>query len=137
MFATRNATRKLCIINSSLVSDIYVDDDNKLHKVIGGADTVLNFSNGSVFEGNLELIGNSSKLIVSGLPKTPKIIFIQSLTSVDIKGFYSESDNINRGTRNNVSIGKKPFAVTDTGFTFDVDNKGSSYVGKCYYAVSY
>lgn len=125
------------ILNSSLVSDIYVGEDKKLHKIIGGADTVLNFSNGSVFEGNLEIIGNSSKLIVSDLPQPPKIIFIQSLTGVDIKGFYSESDNINRGSRNGVSISGKPFAVTDAGFTFDVDNKGSSYVGKCYYAVSY
>ena len=30
--------------NSSLVSDIYVGEDKKLHKVIGGADTVLPFS---------------------------------------------------------------------------------------------
>lgn len=29
-----------------MVSDIYVGDDNKLHKVIGGADTVLPFSKG-------------------------------------------------------------------------------------------
>lgn len=45
MFATRNATRRLCIINSSLVSNIYVGSDGKLHKVQGGADTVLPFNN--------------------------------------------------------------------------------------------
>lgn len=31
-------------VNNSLVSDIYVGDDGKLHKVQGGADTVLPFS---------------------------------------------------------------------------------------------
>lgn len=34
-------------VNSSLVSDIYVGDDGNLHKVIGGADTVLPFSSGA------------------------------------------------------------------------------------------
>lgn len=34
-------------VNSSLVSDIYVGDDGKLHKVVGGADTVLPFSSGA------------------------------------------------------------------------------------------
>lgn len=33
-------------LNSNLISDIYVGDDGKLHKVQGGADTVLNFSSG-------------------------------------------------------------------------------------------
>lgn len=32
------------MLNSSLVSDIYVGSDGKLHKTKGGADTVLNFS---------------------------------------------------------------------------------------------
>ena len=32
------------MLNSSLVSNIYVGSDGKLHKVQGGADTVLNFS---------------------------------------------------------------------------------------------
>ena len=31
-------------LNNNLVSDVYVGDDGKLHKVIGGADTVLPFS---------------------------------------------------------------------------------------------
>nr|DAR30087.1 MAG TPA: hypothetical protein [Caudoviricetes sp.] len=30
-------------LNSSLVSDIYVGDDGNLHKVVGGADTVIPF----------------------------------------------------------------------------------------------
>lgn len=34
-------------VNSSLVSDIYVGDDGNLHKVVGGADTVLPFSSGA------------------------------------------------------------------------------------------
>lgn len=34
-------------VNSSLVSDIYVGDDGNLHKVQGGADTVLPFSSGA------------------------------------------------------------------------------------------
>lgn len=34
-------------VYSSLVSDIYVGDDGKLHKVVGGADTVLPFSSGA------------------------------------------------------------------------------------------
>lgn len=32
--------------NSSLIADIYVGDDGKLHKVQGGADSVLPFSSG-------------------------------------------------------------------------------------------
>ena len=35
------------MLNSSLVSDIYVGDDGNLHKVQGGADTVLPFSSGA------------------------------------------------------------------------------------------
>lgn len=35
------------IENSSLVSNIYVGSDGKLHKVQGGADTVLPFSSGN------------------------------------------------------------------------------------------
>ncbi len=35
-------------VYSSLVSDIYVGEDKKLHKVIGGADTVLPFSSGCI-----------------------------------------------------------------------------------------
>ncbi len=34
-------------INISLVADVYVGDDGKLHKVIGGADTVLPFKSKS------------------------------------------------------------------------------------------
>lgn len=34
-------------VYSSLVSDIYVGDDGNLHKVVGGADTVLPFSSGA------------------------------------------------------------------------------------------
>lgn len=37
------------MLNSSLVADIYVGDDGKLHKVIGGADTVLNFNSAPSF----------------------------------------------------------------------------------------
>ena len=33
-------------LNSSLVSDIYVGDDGNLHKVVGGADTVIPFKSG-------------------------------------------------------------------------------------------
>mgnify|MGYP007026898854 CR=1 FL=1 len=36
------------IENSSLISDIYVGTDGKLHKTKGGADTVLNFSSGKM-----------------------------------------------------------------------------------------
>lgn len=34
-------------VYNSLVSDIYVGDDGNLHKVVGGADTVLPFSSGA------------------------------------------------------------------------------------------
>lgn len=40
--ASMTAVSKL---NSSLVSDIYVGNDGNLHKVVGGADTVLPFNN--------------------------------------------------------------------------------------------
>lgn len=46
-------------INSSLVSDIYVGNDGKLHKTKGGADTVLNFS-GSASYPEFTLYSNSS-----------------------------------------------------------------------------
>lgn len=48
-------------LNSSLVSDIYVGDDGNLHKVIGGADTVL------PFKGKMERLPNS--VIVSNVYK--------------------------------------------------------------------
>ena len=41
------------MLNSSLVSDIYVGDDGNLHKVIGGADTVLNSSNSPITVGDV------------------------------------------------------------------------------------
>ena len=40
------------IFNNDFVSSIYVGSDGKLHKVVGGADTALNFS--SVKTGHIE-----------------------------------------------------------------------------------
>lgn len=45
--------------NNSLVSDVYVGDDGKLHKVIGGADTVLNFKSKADDSGEVTVSLNS------------------------------------------------------------------------------
>ena len=46
------------LVCSNFVGDIYVGDDGKLHKVQGGADSVLPFSNGDI------------RSIISGLTQT-------------------------------------------------------------------
>ena len=43
------------MLHQSLVSNIYVGDDGKLHKVQGGADTVLPFSSDSSFYEKINL----------------------------------------------------------------------------------
>lgn len=67
------------LLNSNLVSDIYVGDDGKLHKVQGGADTVLPFS------------GEDTKLkIVSGMasasPVSVPFIPTQNASKIIIGG---------------------------------------------------
>ena len=47
-------------MNSKYVSNIYVGSDGKLHKVIGGADTVLNFSSAKTLNKKLIGSGNSN-----------------------------------------------------------------------------
>lgn len=51
-------------VNSNLVADIYVGDDGKLHKVIGGADTVLPFNNKKVFIAYKLYVINGMDLII-------------------------------------------------------------------------
>lgn len=84
MFATRNATRKLCIINSSLISDIYVGDDGKLHKTKGGADTVLNFSGAKYPEMTLY---SSSNVVI---PVNGKSLSFNMTTVHPYVNFYVE-----------------------------------------------
>lgn len=57
-----------------MVSDIYVGEDKKLHKIIGGADTVLNFSGepletyicNSAYGSAACLIKNNGNTLMSG-----------------------------------------------------------------------
>lgn len=51
------------VTNSSLVSDIYIGDDGNLHKVIGGADTVLPFKKSA---DSVKLIFNAKRHSSSG-----------------------------------------------------------------------
>ena len=53
-------------ISSNVVSDIYVGEDGKLHKVIGGADTVLPFNNKGSLQMNTISLGKASFNVIIG-----------------------------------------------------------------------
>lgn len=77
-----------------MVSDIYVGDDGNLHKVIGGADTVLNFSNGfsSFGQGEYKYGTLTTSLKVTANKDYNNAIMIISGASIDISS-YSTSGN--------------------------------------------
>ena len=72
-------------VNDSLVSDIYVGEDGKLHKVQGGADSVLPFSSG----GDYLKIAVGKASVDSGGSTT--ISIPENFTSARI--FYVKHDN--------------------------------------------
>lgn len=85
-------------VNSSLVSDIYVGDDKKLHKIIGGADTVLNFSNGfsSFGQGEYKYGTLTTSLIVTSNQDYDRALMIVSGAAINISSCStSGSGNIN------------------------------------------
>ena len=74
------------VTNSSLVSDIYVGEDKKLHKIIGGADTVLNFSQTTT----VLYYGFYSKYGTHRITTESKPKFIYAYTSVTTFAIYSD-----------------------------------------------
>lgn len=76
MFATRNATRKLCIINSSLESQpvFQYDSTGKItdYKTKVGVDTVFPFSSGW---NEAKIVTLTSKLTIN-LGRKPKELFV-------------------------------------------------------------
>lgn len=55
-------------LNSSLVANIYVGDDGKLHKVQGGADSVLPFSGGKASLNVVSGVTESTAVVKSFIP---------------------------------------------------------------------
>lgn len=72
-------------LNSSFVSNIYVDEDGNLHKVQGGADTVLNFS-GAKYPEKITLYSRSNVVI----PVNGKSLSFNMTTVHPYVNFYVE-----------------------------------------------
>lgn len=122
-------------IDSSLVSNIYVGDDGKLHKVQGGADSVLPFNSGyQKASGKFTTVENNWVTVELGFK--PKILFItcgalydesvsetqyvfgstisSALPFIDLGSYYS-------------SYNKAGIDLTDTGFKFHFDTSNFTY----------
>ena len=121
--------------NSSLVSNIYVGEDGKLHKVQGGADSVLPFNSGyQKASGKFTTVAN--KWVTVELGFKPKILFItcgalydesvsetkyvygsttsSALPFIDLGSYYS-------------SYNKAGIDLTDAGFKFHFDTSNFTY----------
>lgn len=79
-------------VNSSLVSDIYVGSDGKLHKIIGGADTVLPFSSGGTVTLTIPSQARYADQAATFISGTLTL-------SIDSDGVSIESNNISVTTR--------------------------------------
>ena len=122
-------------VYSSLVSNIYVGSDGKLHKVQGGADSVLPFSSGyQKVSGKFTTVANNWVNINLGFK--PKILFItcgvlydesisetkyvfgsttsSELPFIDLGSYYS-------------SYSKAGIDITDVGFKFHLDTSNFTY----------
>lgn len=89
-------------LSNDLVSDIYVGDDGKLHKVQGGADTVLPFSSGSVvyrvggINGSINIKNYIQKNnIPVDFTKLTKTNFLVEFTSININVNAAGESNYN------------------------------------------
>lgn len=127
---------------NNLVSDVYVGDDGKLHKIKGGADTVLNFSQLSeeslVFiSPQLQCSANQGQTLKQEynihVEKNRKYLFVyyqssaqKNITITVSKDAISETLPMNKNT--NVSnISTALYEATETGqFTVTVNTKFSS-----------
>ena len=102
-------------LNSSLVADIYVGDDGNLHKVQGGADTVLPFSTTSKY-GTFTF--DSSGNVTVNLGENPKeivVLYGTKTSSYNLFSCYNEDyPSINKSNNN--------FTKTNTGFTLNTGN---------------
>ena len=139
-------------LNASLVSDIYVGDDDKLHKVIGGADTVLNFSSFKLkySEINSPIRASASKTI--HLDFSPKIVlcfpnkitdstYIDGFKKINVATFsvYINIDGLklenfswgNSNTGNSPLVCIKSCTITDNDADFEIyhrtNNSGVYY----------
>lgn len=110
----------LPVLNNQLVSDIYVSADGKLHKVKGGADTVLNFSSTLVTQAFSKNISTSGYQIPTTITKdgiTYKYVGVKSLqlnstlssggnyaVSVNETGFVSANSPLISGVLNGIAL---------------------------------
>lgn len=103
-------------LNSSLVSDIYVGEDKKLHKIIGGADSVLNFSKTTALYYGLYVKYGTHRITTESKPK-----FIYAYTSVTTFAIYSDGTIFQEENSSNKNIAVSN--ITDDGF--DITQKGN------------
>ena len=85
-------------MNSKYVSNIYVGTDGKLHKVIGGADTVLPFSSGVdnvkiKFKVDLYMIRNGTKEIYANSSNYGYIIIQNGNVSIEYDSLETTHNN--------------------------------------------
>ncbi len=125
----------LAEVNSSLVSNIYVGSDGKLHKVQGGADSVLPFSSGyQKVSGKFTTVANNWVNINLGFK--PKILFITCGVLYDES--ISEKKYVFGGTTSSElpfidlgsyysSYSKAGIDITDVGFKFHLDTSNFTY----------
>ena len=104
-------------MNSKYVSNIYVGEDGKLHKVIGGADTVLPFNKGiEIKTGSYSASpnassGENSATVSFGytFSKTPNVYIIPYVSQSNVIGVRRIS------------------SITTTGFTFRWYSSNAGY----------
>lgn len=122
-------------LNSSLVANIYVGEDGKLHKVQGGADSVLPFSGGyQKVSGKFTTVANNWANIDLGFK--PKILFITC------GALYDESISETKYVFGSTTSSELPFIdlgsyysshskagidITDVGFKFHFDTSNYTY----------
>lgn len=83
-------------LNNSLISDIYVGDDGKLHKVQGGADSVLPFKSGGdylkIAFAKAVISVNQTTTITIPEDFTSARIFYVKYTNTSIYGLFEYED---------------------------------------------
>lgn len=99
------------MINNSFISNIYVGNDGKLHKVQGGADSVLPFKSGAEIH-----YSKHTGVTSITIPTTEKAKFIAVYAEVYCYGcVYSDGSYMEEL---NLSFGSGKISVTDNSFTY-------------------
>ena len=121
-------------MNSKYVSNIYVGTDGKLHKVIGGADTVLPFSSGLTYG---TFTSSYSSTLEFNLGYKPKyLIIVINNTAPSIAAIYNEGLSNSSyifltvaSTTN--ALYSKNRDLNSTGSFFDLSIKDNGFSTKC------